>query len=197
MSLVFCALYEKNIGIYKSTSLLCLTYSSLGSMVNNYPSSRIAQLATSSIWYTNVNCSCPSDSMPGTVALATGASSKTHGMWYDTAYSRALYAPLNAGGTVDCSGPPGTDTNYDESIDLLYNPSLQYTVTNSNGGCTTYNGVGGCGINTDALPRKLLANGSCVPWYPHNEVRVNTVYEVAKAGNYITLFSDKHLSYEV
>ena len=230
--------------------------------MNNYPASRIAQLAASSVWYTNANCSCPSDSMPGTVALATGASSKTHGMWYDTAYSRALWPPLNAGGTPDCSGPPGTPTNYDESIDLLYDPSLQYTVTSPGGGCATRNGVGGCGINPDALPRKLLANGSCVPWYPHNEVRrrrraparrrarrpaarrvgrswprgetsgrhratkrrrtsraradprtcergsgvggwgpggqvrVNTMYEVAKAGNYITLFSDKHLSYE-
>ena len=55
----------------------------------------------------------------------------------------------------------------------------------------------GCGINTDALPLKLLANGSCVPWFAHQELRVNTLFEVAKAGNFITGFADKHLIYEV
>ena len=135
--------------------------------------------------------------MPGTVALATGASPRTHGMWYDVAYSRALYPPVTSGGAADCSGPPGTQTTYDETVDRLFDASQHFTVADPSGGCASRNGVGGCGINPDALPRKLLANGSCVPWYPHNEVRVNTMYEVAKAANYLTLFSDKHLSYEV
>ena len=55
----------------------------------------------------------------------------------------------------------------------------------------------GCGINKDALPLKLLPDGSCVPWFAHQELRVNTLFEVAKANNFITGYADKHLIYEV
>ena len=54
----------------------------------------------------------------------------------------------------------------------------------------------GCGIDTSLLPLKKMPDGSCVPWFPHQELRVNTLFEVAKAGGFITGFADKHLVYE-
>jgi predicted AlkP superfamily pyrophosphatase or phosphodiesterase len=54
--------------------------------------------------YTNAWAAAPSDSFPGTMAQYTGASPRTHGVWYDSIYDRSYYAPGS-----NCSGTPGAD----------------------------------------------------------------------------------------
>ena len=102
-------------------------------MVANLPNSRIVELLKGGIEFINTNTSFPSDSFPGTAGILTGASPKTHGFWYDVAYSRALYPPGSG-----CQGRPGSDINYDESVDIDFNANLHLTVTSPDGGCPGY-----------------------------------------------------------
>jgi hypothetical protein len=53
-------------------------------------------------------------------------------------------------------------------------------------------------IDPDALPRYIDAQGHCSPFYPHNAVRTNTLFEVIKsqhAGR--TAWADKHPAYDL
>src|SRR5208282_4519493 len=50
------------------------------------------------------------------------------------------------------------------------------------------------GINPDYLPRD--PKNSCVPVYPHNYLRVNTIFNVVKNAGGHTAWSDKHPSYD-
>jgi hypothetical protein len=45
------------------------------------------------------------------------------------------------------------------------------------------------------MQRKLV-NGQCVPVYPHEYVRTNTIFEIIKAAGMRTAWSDKHPAYE-
>jgi hypothetical protein len=45
------------------------------------------------------------------------------------------------------------------------------------------------------MQRKLV-NGKCVPVYPHEYVRDNTIFEIIKAAGGRTVWSDKHPAYE-
>ena len=45
------------------------------------------------------------------------------------------------------------------------------------------------------MQRKLV-NGKCVPVYPHEYVRTNTIFEIIKAAGRRTAWSDKHPAYE-
>jgi hypothetical protein len=51
-------------------------------------------------------------------------------------------------------------------------------------------------INPAALPHALV-NGVCTPVYPHQYLKVNTIYEVAHAAGLRTAVADKHPSYEI
>ncbi|KIW01883.1 uncharacterized protein PV09_06730 [Verruconis gallopava] len=123
--------------------------------------------------FTNAWTSAPSDSFPGTLAQFTGASPRTHGVWYDDTYDRTYYAPGS-----NCSGPAGAEVVYDESID--YNDTLLFSG----------------GINPENLPRAIVG-GKCTPIYPHKRVRVNTVFEVAVAAGLRTAYTDKHPAYDI
>jgi hypothetical protein len=101
-------------------------------------------------------------------------------MYYDDAYNRAWFAPSD----TTCATPVGTVTSLKQDIDFLPNAV--------DGGASAN---GGAQINPALLPRQLL-NGNCVPVYPHNQMRVNTVFEVVKAFKGVTAFSEKRPSYE-
>src|SRR5260221_7376115 len=45
------------------------------------------------------------------------------------------------------------------------------------------------------LPR-VLDHGACVPLWPHQAIRTNTIFEVAKAAGGRTAWADKHPAYE-
>jgi len=155
----------------------------LANYVNAHQDSTLAKLSRSGITYTNASTSTPSDSFPGLAALVTGGSPITAGLWYDVTYNRALSPPATTtslpitGGPNLCPNVVGTPMAYDESIDI--------DLTKLNGGG---------GINPHFLPRD--PNNGCKPVYPHEYLRVNTIFEVVKANGGRTAWIDKHPSYE-
>ena len=136
------------------------------------PSSALAGLAGHGTHYSMASSAKPSDSFPGLLAMLTGGSPKSTGVYYDDSYDRALSAPGS-----DCK-VKGTEVVYDESIDK--NPDAI---------------DGGGGIDEAKLPRDG-ANG-CKVVYPHEFLRTNTIFEVAKAAGMKTAWSDKHPAYEI
>src|ERR1700756_3827144 len=84
--------------------------------VESHPRSAMAELSRHGVTYTNARTPANSDSFPGLLALVTGGSPISHGMFYDVSYDRSLFAPSN----TTCSGTPGNMVVYDESI-VVYN----------------------------------------------------------------------------
>ncbi len=144
----------------------------------------LAKLAKNGVNYLQTLTPRPSDSFPGLTALVTGGLPRTTGAFYDVSYNRALSPPTKTtpygivGGKNLCPNVIGTQVGYDEEIDKNLNLL-------SAGG----------GINPDYLPRD--PNNGCAPLYPHSYLRVNTIFEVIKAGGGYTAWSDKHQSYEL
>jgi hypothetical protein len=152
----------------------------LNNYIASHPGSTLAALAKHGIKYDNASTALPSDSFPGLAALITGGTPATAGLWYDVSYNRTL-APPNVTtpygvASGPCPGPVGTITEFDESIDT------DYTKLD-----------GGGGINPDYLPRDPV---TCKPIYPHDYLRVNTIFNVAKRAGLYTAWSDKHPAYE-
>jgi phospholipase C len=133
----------------------------------------ILSLENTGVTYTNASTTSPSDSFPGTLAILTGATSGTTGVFYDDSYSRTLFAP---GTTNPATSTPGTEVLYDESIDK------DQTLLNGGGDFTP------ASIDPSKLP--VDANGN--PVYPHQFVNVNTIYNVVHDAGFHTAFSDKH-----
>ncbi|MDP9036387.1 MAG: alkaline phosphatase family protein [Myxococcota bacterium] len=162
-----------------------------------HPSSALAKLSHHGKRYTRAfvnrldgSATNPTDSFPGLLALTTGGSSPTHGGWYDVSYSRDLF-PYSA--TAPCTGTPGTAVAYDESIDsdltFLWGSKTDDTPTH----LVT---VARTRFNPTLLP--YAKNGaSCTPVFPHQFIRTNTIFNVAKNAGLHTAWSDKHLSYEL
>ena len=87
----------------------------LENYVDAHPRSALAELAEHGVRYTAASSSKPSDSFPGLLAMVTGGSPVSTGVFYDVSYDRTLFDPSN----TNCSGAPGTVTTFDESIDLI------------------------------------------------------------------------------
>ena len=82
--------------------------------VANNPKSALAELAKHGVTYSNAHTPANSDSFPGLLALVTGGSPVSHGMFYDVSYDRTIFDPTN----TTCSGPAGNFMVFDESIDV-------------------------------------------------------------------------------
>lgn len=52
------------------------------------------------------------------------------------------------------------------------------------------------GIDPLNLPQAIL-DGKCVNLYPHQRLRVNTIFEVVQAAGHQTAYTDKHPSYDI
>src|ERR1700676_2084443 len=144
--------------------------------VRSHPGSALDELSEHGVTFSNARTPANSDSFPGLLALVTGGSPRTHGLFYDYSYDRTIWAPDNP----TCAGPPGTQMIFDESIDVYVN------------------GVSQNIIDPNALPRHLDAAGHCVAFYPHDAIRTNTLFEVIKekrAGR--TAWADKHPAYDL
>jgi len=145
----------------------------------------LLKLRLTGINYLETSTSKPSDSFPGLTAIISGGSPRTEGVFYDVAYDRSLAPPAKTTGNGVAAGPceigVGTTTEYEEGIDK--NQAL-------------LNGGGNAGVNSidpERLPRDP-ANG-CLPVFPWNFVRTNTIFGVIhEAGGY-TAWSDKHPAY--
>jgi hypothetical protein len=140
--------------------------------VTTHPRSMLAKLTRRGSTFANASASKPSDSFPGLLAMVTGGSPRSTGIYYDVSYDRALSPPGSTCRTV------GTAVVYDESIE--FNSSAS---------------DGGGGIDPTTLP--LDPQHGCTPVYPHQFLRVNTIFEVIKASGRRTAWSDKHFSYDL
>jgi hypothetical protein len=151
----------------------------LDRFVASHPVSAFARLLANGVAYSNAHTSEPSDSFPGLIAFMTGGSPKTHGVFYDDTYDRTLFPPGSG-----CTGPRGTETQFAENID--------YDLTQLDGGGP----AGSDHIDPSKLPLRLQGS-RCVPVYPHDFLRTNTIMEVAHAAGRRTAWSDKHPAYEI
>jgi arylsulfatase A-like enzyme len=138
-----------------------------------HPDSTLAQLAETGVTYTDAHTTTPSDSFPGMLALVTGGTPKSTGVYYDDSYDRTLFPPGS-----NCTGNPGTECTYFEILQQdftqLFSP-----------------------IDPNNLPLAKASDGSCKPVYPHDFLKVNTAFEVVhEAGGY-TAWSDKHPAYDI
>ncbi len=154
--------------------------SDLQNYVATHPNSTLASLSGMGVTYPNASTSRPSDSFPGLLSIVTGGSPKSTGVYYDASYDRTLYAPSD----TSCI-TPGAEIVYDESID--YNPS----VTDGGRHATPDS------INPAKLPRAVDLGGNCVPLYPHDFLKVNTIFQVIKRAGLRTAWADKHPAYDL
>ncbi len=145
----------------------------LANYVKAYPESTLAKLVATGVNFTNASTTRPSDSFPAMVAIFTGGSPAVTGIYYDDAWSRAYYPASD----TTCSGTPGVRLDLKEKYDM-YPDELDAG-----------------GIDPDKLPRDK-AKG-CTPVYPHNMLRVNTVFEIARAAGLHTAYSEKRPAYDV
>jgi hypothetical protein len=153
----------------------------LSNYVQKHPESTLAELTHHGVTYTNASTSSPSDSFPGLAGLVTGGSPTTTGFWYDVTWNRAV-APQQTGNPImgstggPCPGTRGAVVELDEGVDI--------DLTRLDGGG---------GINPAFLPRNAT---TCEPIYPHDYLRVNTIFEVVHSHGRRTAWTDKHPSYE-
>lgn len=169
--------------------------------VKTYPNSTLANLVHQGVEYTNARTPFPSDSFPGMVGQVTGGNPRTTGIYYDDAYSRSL---LPAGTTkANCpTTKPGAEVFYAEVIAQDLNrldsgqdiPGLYSDFSKIFQLYGDPAGVMGL-INPLSLP--VSPSPTCAPVYPHDYLRVNTVFGVAHKHRLRTAWSDKHVAYEI
>ena len=169
-----------------------LHQSDLAWYVRTHPRSALARLVRGGVEFTNAQTPVPSDSFPGMVAQVTGGNPSSTGIFYDDSFNHALLPA----GTTNCKGvAPGVEVTYFEQADL--NPhsidagqglsGLPGTILQLTGNARSL-------INPAQLP---VDPTTCKPVYPHQYIKVNTVFEVARAAGLGTAWSDKHPAYEV
>lgn len=157
--------------------------SDLDNYVKAHPGSTLAALSGSGTTYANAYTTKPSDSFPGILALTTGGTPYSTGIFYDDKWDRSLLpSPQQiAGGQANVAG---TELNYAEPLDKGY-PTFA-------GDPQTY--AGASAIDPTAL---AVDPATHQPVWPHNHLRVNTIFEVAKAKGMMTAWCDKHPAYEM
>jgi hypothetical protein len=144
----------------------------LENFVVSHPDSALAQLKKMSLTYTSAYTTKPSDSFPGILSMVTGGTPFSTGVYFESSYDRALSPAGSKCATT------GTKILLDESIDI--NPDAV---------------DGGGGVSADKVP--LDPKRGCAPVFPHNLLRVNTIFEVIKAAGLRTAWADKQPGYEV
>ena len=168
--------------------------------IARHPHSALASLVHSGTDFTRARTPFPSDSFPGLVGQVTGGNPKTTGIFYDVTYNHRLLDPSASARAVptraDCAkATPGANVAFDESLDR--NPDRLDA------------GQGLAHQRADILqmtrnpqrlidPRKLPINPvTCTRVYPHQYLRVNTIFDVARHHGLRTAWSDKHPAYEI
>lgn len=146
--------------------------------IASHPQSALAEIAQHAVRYTAAATSRPSDSFPGVLSILTGGSPASADVFYDVSWDRTQWPPGPAG----CTGAQGQQTTYDETIDLL-------------------KVVNGLAVDQNQIDPSLLPwgikNGSCHHIYPHDFVKVNTIFDVVKKAGGRTAWADKHAAYDL
>ena len=138
--------------------------------IASHPGSALADLASRGVRYANAISMRPSDSFPGSLAMVTGGSPSSTGIFYDVSWDDNL-SPAGS----NCS-TRGTVAPYDEVIDV--NPNVEFTT-----------------IDPNLLPRD--PDHGCTPVFPHSYLKVNTIFEVIKSHGLRTAIADKHPAYDL
>ncbi len=191
-----------------------LHQSDLAWFVKNRPHSALAELVAHGTDYTHAQTTFPSDSFPGMVAQLTGGGPGTTGVFYDDTFNHQLLTP----GTVDCStAHPGTEVSWTEAADRSQSPitldagqglaspalaalsknTLAQTVANGKAitsAILKMTGTPQSLLDPSALP---VDPSTCLPVYPSQYLKTNTVFEVARSHGLSTAWSDKHPAYEI
>ncbi len=160
--------------------------------VRTHPSSALAALVSHGTDYTHAQTPVPSDSFPGMIAQATGGNPGTTGIYYDDTFNRSL---LPAGTTNCTTAKPGAEVAYTEAADknpLALDagqglPGLPASILSMTGTPASL-------LDPAQLP---VDPATCKPVYPHQYLKVNTIFEVAKSAGLTTAWSDKHPAYEI
>jgi hypothetical protein len=160
--------------------------------VSTHRHSALASLTRNGTEFTRAQTPVPSDSFPGMVGQVTGGNPATTGIYYDVSYNRELLPP----GTTECANAkPGTEVAFDETADQ------------NSASIDAGQGLSGLPDSILSLtgdpsslidPANLPVNPkTCKPVYPHEYLKVNTIFEVAKEAGLRTAWSDKHPAYEI
>lgn len=170
----------------------------LASYVLTHPQSTLARFVYEGASYTHARTPFPSDSFPGLTSMVTGGNPRSTGIYYDDSWNRALLPA----GTTSCVGVlPGTEITYFEQLDknltsidageevgdLSTHAAIEQNIFKMSNQARD-------GIDPSQLP---VDPKTCKPVYPHTYLRVNTIFEVAKAHGLHTAWSDKHVAYEL
>jgi hypothetical protein len=159
--------------------------------VREHPESELAKLVRGGAEYSHAQTPIPSDSFPGMSAQVTGGNPATVGVYYDDEFSHAVLPA----GTTSCHGQPtGAEVIYDSPDDI--NPE----VLDAGQGLA---GLPGSILEMTSHPHSLINPAmlpvdprTCKPIYPHEYLKVNTIFEVAHDRGMRTAWSDKHPAYE-
>ncbi|MGO4493104.1 alkaline phosphatase family protein [Arthrobacter sp. 2YAF22_2] len=164
----------------------------LDGYVASHPQSALAALVNHGTSYTHAQTPVPSDSFPGMVGQFTGGNPGTTGIYYDDTFNRALLPA----GTTDCKNTsPGTEVALTEAADKDPNAlDAGQGLSGLPASILNMTGEPGSLLNPAALP---VDPATCKPVYPHQYLKVNTVFEVAKNAGLTTAWSDKHPAYEI
>jgi hypothetical protein len=144
----------------------------------------LAALARHGVAYTDAYTTRPSDSFPGTIAEVTGGTPRTTGVYYDDTYDRSLFPPASG-----CKGPRGSEVRLTGYLDR--NSSRL-----DGGSAAGLAGNSAAAIDPARLPQVLIGN-RCRPLWPHDYLRVNTVFGVLHARGLRTAWIDKHPAYDI
>jgi hypothetical protein len=160
----------------------------------------LTALGQTGVNYTRTSTSRPSDSFPGLMALVTGGTPKTVGAFYDVAWDRVLAPPAMdtgnglAAGNCIAGQNNGTQTEYEEGVEknqLLLNGG-------ANNGTSWFDIIDGgvAALEPARFERDPFSKPTtCLPVYPWNFIRTNTIYGVIHAAGGFTAWSDKHAVY--
>jgi hypothetical protein len=144
--------------------------------VATHPVSALGVLTAFGRTYTHATATMPSDSFPGLLAMVTGGTPRSTGVYYDDGYDRTL-AAANAKPAPDPSCVGGTRVQWKQNLDVL---PFSFTTT----------------IDPAKLPRDPADGCTTLRVYPHQFPRMNNVFELVKAAGGRTAWSDKHPAYE-
>lgn len=144
---------------------------------------QLAALTRHGVLYSDASTPRPSDSFPGLLAQVTGGPPRVTGVYYDDTFDRALY-PAGS----HCSGPPGAEVRLTGYLDR--------NERRLNGGAADLAVNSAEAIDPRRLPERRIG-GHCEPLWPHNYLRVNTVFGVLHASGMRTAWIDKHPAYDI
>jgi hypothetical protein len=159
--------------------------------VKNNPNSVLASLNRQGVEYSNAQTPFPSDSDPGMTAQVTGGNPSSTGIYYDDTWNHDVFPA----GTTNCTGPvPGGEAPYEEAIDINSNSldagqglaGLPGSILQMTGNPVTV-------IDPTQLP---VDPTTCKPIYPNQYLKINTIFNVARAHGLRTAWSDKHPAYQ-